>query len=224
LTHQQAVAIIGRLSFVGPAFETCSWELLAMLSRRNALPPLLAGFVLLVALPGCQNPSHTEEGAIGGGLIGGAAGALIGSATGHAGAGAAIGAGVGALSGAAIGHGMDESEARNRALIEQRLGYQVAAGAVTVPDVVTMTRAGVGEELIINHVHAHGLAAPLQTGDLICLQQQGVSPRVVAAMQATPVAVVPPPPPGVVYPAGPPPVVIEGGWGPGYYRRPYYYR
>jgi hypothetical protein len=189
----------------------------------KAYLPLLPGLVMVLGVSGCQSPSHTEEGAVAGGLLGAGAGALIGHATGHTGAGAAIGAGVGALSGAAIGHGVDESEARNRALIEQRLGRPMP-GAVTVPDVVTMTRSGVGEDLIINHIHSHGMAAPLQTADLTYLTQQGISPRVIAAMQATPVAVMQPPPPGVVYPAGPPPVVIEGAWGPGYYHRPYYYR
>ncbi len=102
--------------------------------------------------------------------------------------GAAIGAGVGALSGAAIGHGMDESEARNRALIEAKLGRQVA-GAATVSDVVAMSRSGIDEGLIINHIHAHGLAAPLQASDVIYLQQQGVSRNVIAVMQTEPVAV-----------------------------------
>ena len=143
---------------------------------------------------------------------------------GNTGAGAAIGAGVGALSGAAIGAGMDESEARNRALIEARLGRQVAAGAVTIPDVVAMTRSGVDEGLIINHVHAHGLAAPLQASDVIYLQQQGVSRNVIAVMQTEPV----PWWHSRWFPSTSPPsggVIIEERWGPRYYRpyRHYYY-
>ena len=38
---------------------------------------------------------------------------------------------------------------------------QVNAG-VTPGDVIQMTRAGVNEELIINNIRAHGMAAPLQ--------------------------------------------------------------
>ena len=83
---------------------------------------------------------------------------------------------------------MDQTEARNRALIEAKLGRQVA-GTVTVPDIVAMTRAGIDEGLIINHIHAHGLAAPLQASDVIYLQQQGVSRNVIAVMQTEPVAV-----------------------------------
>src|SRR5208337_5028001 len=125
-------------------------------------------------LAGCESPYHADQGALFGGLLGAGTGAVVGHALGNTGAGAAIGAGVGALSGAAIGAGMDQTEARNRAMIEARPGRPVP-GAVTVPDVVTMTRSGVDEGLIINHIHSHGLAAPLQASDVISLQQQGVS-------------------------------------------------
>lgn len=174
----------------------------------------------VVALTGCASDTHTGEGAVLGGLLGGGAGALIGSATGHAGAGAAIGAGVGALTGAAIGHSQDETEARNRALIAQQLGRQVSAGAVTPNDVIAMTRAGVNEELILNHIRAHGMAAPLQPQDLIALQQQGITPRVIATMQACP----PQAQPVVVEQAAPAPVVVvDPYWGPRYYRPHGYY-
>ena len=49
-----------------------------------------------------------------------------------------------------------------------------------------MTRAGVTEDVIVTHVQSHGMVAPLQAADLIVLQQQGVSPRVVRRMQAPP--------------------------------------
>ena len=101
-------------------------------------------------------------------------------------AGAAIGAGVGALGGAAIGNSMDQEEARNRALIAQQLGRQVDPGAVSISDVIAMKRANVTDELVINHIHAHGMVAPLQTNDLINLPQQGVSSQVIAAMQESP--------------------------------------
>jgi len=187
---------------------------------RLLMPSVL---VLTSLLVGCESPpNHTDQGALFGGLLGAGTGAVVGHALGNTGAGAAIGAGVGVLGGAAVGAGMDESEARNRALIEAKLGRQVAPGAVTVPDVVSLTRSGVDEGLIINHVHAHGLAAPLQAEDIIYLQQQGVSRNVIAVMQTERVAVVATP----VY-AAPPPggVIVEESWGPRYYRpyRRYYY-
>ena len=140
----------------------------------------------------------------------------VGHAVGNTGAGAAIGVGVGALSGAAIGSGMDEVEARNRAMIEQQMQRPLAQGATTVEEVVAMTRAGVAEDLIANHVRANGLARPLAAADLIYLGQQNVSPNVIRAMQeprqvqAAPV---------VMQPAGPPPVVVEEY----YYQTPYWY-
>lgn len=177
----------------------------------------LLGLLLATALAGCQSPYHADQGALFGGLLGAGTGAVVGHAVGNTGAGAAIGAGVGALSGAAIGAGMDETEARNRAMIEQRLGRQVAAGAVTNADVIAMTRAGVDEGLIINHIRSHGLAAPMQANDVIYLQQQGVNRNVIQAMQTQPVATMIAEPVPVY---GPPPVggvIIEERWGPRYY-------
>jgi len=183
------------------------------------------GFLIsVVSLSGCQTSSHAENGAVLGGLLGAGTGAIIGHASGNTGAGAAIGAGVGALSGAAIGHGQDEVEAKNRAMIAQQLGRQVNPGAVTPTDVIAMVHAGVNEDLIINHVRAHGMATPLQTNDLIYLQQQNISPRLIAAMQAAP----PPPQPQpqqpqtvIIEESAPPPVVI--GYGPYYGPRYHHY-
>ncbi len=142
----------------------------------------------------------------------------MGNAVGHPGVGALVGAGVGAASGAAIGGSIDQAEARNRALIESRLGRPVAPGAVNVGDVISMSRAGVPEDVMVTHIQTHGLAAPLQSNDLILLQQQGVSPRVVQSMQAPPVMASPP----VVVPAGPQPVMYVAP--PPYYGPPPYYR
>ncbi|MGA2619046.1 MAG: glycine zipper domain-containing protein [Thermoguttaceae bacterium] len=177
---------------------------------------LSLGCVVIAALflSGCA--TNTGTGALVGGATGAGVGALVGSATGHAGAGAAIGAGVGALTGAAIGNSVDEQERRNRALIEARLGRSVAAGQVTKEDVISMTQYRVDEALIINHIRAHGMVAPLTAADIIMLQQSGVSARVIAVMQETP----PPPPSTVIVEQGPPAPVIVGG----YYGRPYYPR
>jgi outer membrane lipoprotein SlyB len=179
---------------------------------------------LLAVLTGCASPYRSDQGALYGGLAGAGLGAVVGNAVGNTGAGAAIGAGVGALSGAAVGGSLDEIEARNRAEIEARLGRPAPAGAVSNDDVIAMSRAGVNEEVIINHVHSHGMAAPLQASDLIFLQQNGVSTRVVQAMQA------PPPAAGPMMMQGPPqPVIVQQPvyyapppyWGPPPYYRPY---
>jgi len=147
---------------------------------------------------------------------------LVGNAVGNTGAGAAIGAGVGALTGAAVGSEMDEVEARNRAMIESQLGRQVAAGAVTVDDVVAMTRAGVDPELIVTHIRVHGTSRPLQTSDLISLQNQGVSTRVIQAMQEQPT---PRPQETIIVrePAPAPVIVEEYHYGHPYWGPPRYY-
>jgi len=189
------------------------------MNRRTCCTLVLAALTT-VSLTGCQSPYRSDQGALFGGLLGAGTGAIIGDALGNAGAGAAIGAGVGALSGAAIGSEMDQIEAQNRAAIAQQFGRQVSASAVTLDDVVAMSSAGVDEELIVNHVRAHGMAAPLQTSDLIFLQQQNVGTRVIKAMQE------PPPQPKapqtiVVRESAPPPVVIHE-YSPWYGR--HYYR
>jgi hypothetical protein len=181
-------------------------------------PVLIAGCALLAA--GCDSPYHADRGALFGGVTGAGVGALVGHAMGNTGAGAAIGAGVGALTGAAVGSEMDQTEARNRALIEQQMGRQVVAGAVTVNEVMVMVQSGVNEELVVNHIRAHGMATNLQSGDLIALQQQRVPVSVIRAMQDNPPRTVQP----VVVGAAPPPVIVEEydpWWPHRHYYRPY---
>ncbi|MBI3838778.1 MAG: hypothetical protein HY288_12705 [Planctomycetia bacterium] len=182
----------------------------------------LVALSCLLFAGGCASPYRSDQGALAGGLAGAGLGAIVGHAVGNTGAGAAIGAATGVLSGAAVGGSLDEIEARNRAEIEARLGHPAPAGAVTMDDVVSMSRAGVSEDVIVTHIHNHGAAAPLRASDLILLQQQGVSPRVVQALQAPPPAAIAYPAPQPVYVA--PPYYGPPGpyWGPPPY--PYYYR
>ncbi len=193
-----------------------------MIAPRPVVPAVVM-LASLLSAGGCASPYRSDQGALVGGLTGAGLGAIVGNAVGNTGAGAAIGAGVGALSGAAVGGSLDEIEARNRAEIEARLGRQVT-GAVTIDDVVAMTRAGVAEDVIVTHIQNHGMVAPPRASDLIVLQQQRVSPRVVQAMQAPPVVQAPP---AAVYPApvmAPDPYYVPAPvyWGPPPY--PYYYR
>ncbi len=125
------------------------------------------------------------------------------------------------MTGSAVGQSLDEIEARNRAEIEARLGRPVVPGSVTNEDVIAMTRAGVNEDVIINHVRANGIVRPLQSADLIYLQNSGVSPGVVRAMQSSPPR---PAPTG----AAPPPVIVEeyhhyDPWGPPCWGPSYHY-
>ncbi len=192
--------------------------MISRLSSRRCNPPLLVVVALYLVSCGCNSPYRSDQGALLGGLGGAGVGAIVGNAVGNTGAGAAIGAGVGALSGAAIGGSLDDIEARNRAEIEARLGRPAPPGAVSINDVIAMTRAGVSEEVMVTHIQTRGLVAPLQSPDLIVLQQQGVSPRVVQAMQAPPAAA------PVAYAQPVPVMVPQPYYGPVYYPPPYYYR
>ncbi len=184
----------------------------------RAKPPVWTLLILILpAVVGCQ--TYAGNGSLFGGLGGAGLGALIGSATGHAGAGAAIGGVAGAVTGGAVGGALDDIDAKNRANCRGD-GSRAGAGAVNVNDVVAMSRAGVNEQLIVNHLNANGLARPLQANDIIYLQQNGISPSVIDAMQRTRVAVAQPAG-AVVVPGGPPPgaVVVAS---PGYYYGPHY--
>jgi len=182
---------------------------------------LSLSLLLVLAAGGCRSPYRSDQGALFGGLTGAGVGAIVGDSVGNAGAGAAIGAGVGALTGAVVGDELDQIEAQNRAMIEQQYGRQVAAGAVSTADVVSMTNAGVSDELIVNHIRAHGTQAPLQPSDLMSLTQQGVGDSVIKAMQEPPRA------PVVVQQPAPQPVIVEEYhygpplWGP--HCRPHHY-
>jgi uncharacterized protein YcfJ len=207
---------------------------------RSRYGVLLAGLGSLLA--GCQNMNNTQSGALVGTGLGAATGAIIGEASGHAGGGALIGAAAGALAGSLAGNAADAREERDAAIAHAQYSQahsQAIAQAVTESDVVTMTRSGVGDEVIINSLRTRGCRWNAAPENVIALKQQGVSDRVIEAMQNTglrPVAVTAPPPP-VVY--APPPPVVGGGvvvvgpgyygprpyWGPGpYWGRPYYRR
>ncbi len=168
---------------------------------------------LVLAAGGCNSPYHADRGALFGGLTGAGVGAIVGNAVGNTGAGAAIGAGVGAISGAAVGGALDDIKAQNRAMIASQLGRTVAPGAVTIPDVQAMINAGVDQQLIVNHIRNNGTAMPLTTNDLIGLQQSGISPPIIEAMQNSP------PQPVQNMAVAPQPVIIEEH----YYGRPYGY-
>lgn len=191
--------------------------------NRSVAYVTLFGLLTALSATGCRSPYRADQGALFGGLLGAGTGAIIGDAVGNAGAGAAIGAGLGAITGAAVGSELDQIEAQNRAMIEQQLGRQVAAGAVTLDQVISMARAGVDDELIVNHIQIHGVASPPQAGDLILLQQENVSTRVIKAMQE-------PPRPRqqaqavAVRPAPPPVIVEEYHYGPPLWGRPYHHR
>ncbi len=186
---------------------------------------LIIGVLVLASSVGCKSPYYADKGAALGGLAGGLAGAAIGGNNGNAAGGALLGGAVGALSGAVIGDSMDEEVARRQALIEAKTGRRMV-NAVTTNDVTTMVTSGLSDDVIINHIRANGVAAPLTPGDIIRLHDQGVSENVINAMQQASIASVASTPPVVVEET----YVVPHYWSapPYYYRHPppprYYYR
>lgn len=162
--------------------------------------------VLLLASCGCSSMNNTERGAVTGGVLGGLAGTVIGGISGHPGAGAAIGAAAGAGVGALAGNEEDRHE--------RRVNEAIARRSLSVNDVVQMSQRQIGDELIINQIYNSSTAFNLTSNDVIYLREQGVSERVIGAMQAHHgYRVVRPG--GVVY-VEPPPVAVGVGFGYGY--------
>jgi len=129
--------------------------------------------------------NDTAEGTVTGGVFGAITGALLGGRK-NRGGGALIGAGVGALAGNLLGRGKDQQDAHRAAVgaaVVARANRQVAARAVTNSDLVRMTQAGVGDDLIISTIRARGARLDLGPQSLIALKESGVSDRVMIAAQ-----------------------------------------
>lgn len=90
-----------------------------------------------------------------------------------------------------------KNDAKNRVAMERSTGRPVAARPAAVTDVIAWHQAGVPDENIMNHVRIHGLYQPLQSQDVLTLQNHGVSVNVIRTMKEHPYpkvdAPVPPP-------------------------------
>lgn len=178
----------------------------------------IAGGLLLLTSTGCAM-NNTEAGALGGGVIGAGLGTIVGGLSGHPLAGAAIGGAGGALVGGAVGNSEDRREKREA----QAVAAWQAQTQMTLTDVVSMTQQHISDTIIINQMDTTYTNFNIRPEEITYLKQQGVSDRVITAMQ---VRRSPPPGyyyrrPGVVYvdPGPPPPVAVGVGFGYGYGRR-----
>lgn len=152
---------------------------------RNLLASLVLGTLLQA---GCQTANHTEAGALTGAALGTFAGAVIGSQSNHGAEGALIGAATGALAGGVIGNAEDAREERDAAIAHANavsMAQQQAANPpLTNVDLIRLAQAGVSEQVIINTVKSNGGSFDLSTDGLIELKSNGVSDRVIAAVQS----------------------------------------
>ena len=145
-----------------------------------------------------QSPYHyRDRGLAVGALMGALTGGAIGKNNGNTLAGAAIGTAVGALTGAAVGDSIDTDMAWRDAARRQQYARQ-AVRAVTVQDVISMSQAGLSDDVIATHIRNNGVARRPQPEDLIAMSQSGVSNTVIRAMETAPLATprrAPAPPP-----------------------------
>lgn len=171
---------------------------------------------------GCSTMNNTERGTLGGIAVGSVAGALIGKATGNPKTGAVVGAVGGGLLGNVIGQDADRKEERiagvKQAAAEQAYRDDQPA---RIAQVIELTRQGQDESVILNHIRANRMTFSLGVDDLNTLKANGVSGKVIAAMQnssGTVVTSTPPPKTVVVreqvyvdrpvYVAPPPPPIM----------------
>jgi len=145
----------------------------------------LALLVVSATCTGCQTGHYADRGALTGGLTGAAIGTAIGDHNDNALLGAVTGAAAGSFVGSAIGGSIDQEIDReiNREINRGQFRAQ-SPNAVTVDNVILMSSNGLGDETIENHIRANGVAASMTPNDLIRLKSQGVSERVILAMQS----------------------------------------
>jgi uncharacterized protein YcfJ len=129
--------------------------------------------------------NDTASGTFMGGALGAVTGAIVGGRK-DRGEGALIGAGVGAITGNLLGRAKDRADERQTAYgtaVAAQATQQAAAMAVTNYDLVSMTRAGVSEDVMISTMRSRGAQLDLSPQGLIALKQSGVNDRVLLAAQ-----------------------------------------
>jgi uncharacterized protein YcfJ len=136
---------------------------------------LLAVLVFILVISGCQtNKTRIAEGAGIGGLVGAAAGGIIGHQSGHGVGGVLIGGAVGAAGGAAVGSQIKKPEQNTQAL---------SSAGLSMSKIVELAKQGVSSDEIINKIKATKSQYSLTAEDIGYLKKQGVSQRVIEAMQ-----------------------------------------
>ncbi len=131
--------------------------------------------VFAVALVGCAtNKTRVAEGAAIGGVLGGVAGGVIGNQSGSSVGGGLIGAAVGAAAGALVGAQIDKPKTAENT---------TAVAALTTKDIVDMVKQKVSDDDIIAKIKATNTKLVLAVDEISALQKDGVSERVIEALQ-----------------------------------------
>ncbi|MEZ6133913.1 MAG: glycine zipper domain-containing protein [Pirellulaceae bacterium] len=163
--------------------------------------------------------SHAKR-SYGGGVAGAVIGGIVGKQNDETPEGVLIGGAVGAITGGLIGRAQDNELERQRYYQQQAYNQQqqqfytqqqaLVNSGVSTADVVSMSRSGLSETLIMTHLQTKGVQRRLEVSDIITLHQQGVSDTVITAYQSAPLAsAVATPAPNFQPPYSQPQVVVQ---------------
>lgn len=163
------------------------YESSIVLVRRYSLLVMGILFSSITSSGWAQN--HAQRGAVAGGTAGAIIGGIIGNQNNETPEGILIGGALGALAGGLAGSEHDQQIRRQQYFQQQ---HSVAIqNAVSINDVVAMTRNGVDSNVIVNQIQLRGVQQRIGVNEIISLHQQGVSNQVIEAMQHTPLATTP---------------------------------
>ncbi|MDD5195011.1 MAG: glycine zipper domain-containing protein [Candidatus Omnitrophica bacterium] len=142
---------------------------------------LSLSLIFIAAVSGCQSTkTRAVEGALIGAVVGAGAGYGIGHASGHhGGEGAGIGAAAGALTGAFVGSQIDKPQNEQPA----QTGGAYNPSQMSMAQIVELSKQGINEDVIIDKIRLTNSRFTLSPADISSLQQQGVSDKVISAMQ-----------------------------------------
>lgn len=153
-------------------------------------PFKLTLLILLCVANGCASRNSRDASTANGALFGAAAGAVIGEHNDNPLGGALIGATTGAIAGNIVGESLSNPNSAyeqkfqaDQELLRQQT-QQRRSDAVTIEQLLKMTRAGVGDDIIAGQIKARGAAQHLSTDDIIYLTRENVSPEVIKGYQS----------------------------------------
>jgi hypothetical protein len=130
---------------------------------------------------GCNSMGpRAQQGSAVGALAGAGIGALAGQSNGEGTEGAIIGAIAGSTLGAALGDAEDRIVEQDRAYRNARV---ISPNAVSQGQILQMISSGMADDVIERQIQLNGIAFIPTTNDLIALQSQGASSKVILAIQ-----------------------------------------
>ena len=182
------------------------------MTKRTLLLVLSLGVVFATST---HAQSYRNQDAAVGGLAGAVIGGIIGHQNDETPEGALIGGAVGAIAGSVLGNAKDQQVRQQRYYHQQAARQawqhqQRQVRSVSIADVVSMSRSGLSDAVIINHIRTNGVRSRVGTHEIISMHNSGVSEHVITAMQESHAHPIPARETVVVEAAPvPPPVIVR---------------